>query len=172
MARRGRPRYKSGWREENGVYYFSVTSNGMTSEEWGSNFEKKGLSVGECVKETVLSPEFLPTMGNVSEVAILDSSCLGPDDKYMKDIYRVGKARGLGPVASTEVICLAVGYIVQYRRYEWFGINIAHGPIYDEDGNLGFWGLDLECTDFGFVPEKERDYDFNCGMGFLFSVLK
>ena len=175
MARRGRPRDKSGWRKENGVYYFSVTSNGMTAEEWGSNFEKKGLSIEECFKETVLSQQFLPTTGNVSEVAILDSTCLGPEDKYMKDVRRVAKSRGLVPLVSPEIICLVVDYIIRYRRDDWYRIKIATTtPIYNEDGDLGFLGLvGVEGDILGFDPEKEIPDGCSlkgCGIGYPFSV--
>ncbi len=175
MARRGRPRYKSGWRKENGVYYFSVTSNGMTAEEWVSHFDKKGLSIEEYFKETVLAQEFLPTTGNVSEVAILDDSCLGPEDKYMKDVRRVAKSRGLVPLVSPEVICLVADYIIRYRRDDWWRIKIdTTSPIYNKDGDLGFLGLVGEEGDIlGFDPETEISDGCSlqgCGIGYPFSV--
>lgn len=175
MAQKGRPRYKSGFHEENKVYYFSVTSNGMTAEEWVSHFEKKGLDVEGYLEALIFSPEFVPTVGIVNEVAVLDSMCLGPKDKYMKDVYRVGKDRGLGSIVSIEVICLAMDFIFQYHKDEWWGINIAYGPLFNEDGDLGFLGLDLKDGDVLFCKEIGDDYDhglFGCGLGYVFSLLK
>src|SRR3989338_6914714 len=51
------------WREEDGVIYFSVTSDGTTGEDWITRLESKGFRVGDYAKQVRRSPDFKPTSG-------------------------------------------------------------------------------------------------------------
>src|SRR3989344_4056544 len=59
------------WREEDGVIYFSVTSDGMSGGEWIKRLESKGFRVGDYAKNVLRSKDFKPTEGVVTEVAVL-----------------------------------------------------------------------------------------------------
>ena len=59
------------WLEEDGVVYFSVTSEGTTGLAWIKRFEKKGFSVNDDAKSVLCSDRFKPTNGVTTEVAVL-----------------------------------------------------------------------------------------------------
>ena len=59
------------WREENGVIRFEVTSDGTSGEDWIARLESKNLRVGDYTKQLLNSPDFIPTMGITTEVAVL-----------------------------------------------------------------------------------------------------
>lgn len=41
------------WREEDGVIYFSVTSDGTTGEDWITRLESKGFRVDDYAKQVL-----------------------------------------------------------------------------------------------------------------------
>jgi hypothetical protein len=45
------------WREEDGVIYFSVTSDGTTGEEWITRLEQGGFCVGDYAKQVLRSSD-------------------------------------------------------------------------------------------------------------------
>ncbi|MEK7478188.1 MAG: hypothetical protein AAB645_02365, partial [Patescibacteria group bacterium] len=51
------------WREQDGVIYFSVTSDGTTGEDWIKRLEGNGFRVGDYAKQVLRSPDFKPTNG-------------------------------------------------------------------------------------------------------------
>src|SRR5687767_5139046 len=59
------------WREEDGVIYFSVTSDGTTGEDWIKRLEGNGFRVRDYAKQVLRSPDFKPTNGVTTEVAVL-----------------------------------------------------------------------------------------------------
>ena len=63
----------SKWREENGVIYFSLTSDGTTGKEWIKRLEKKNFRLGDYSKKILLSNEFKPTSGVTTEIVVVKS---------------------------------------------------------------------------------------------------
>jgi len=60
------------WHEENGVIRCSVVSDGTTGEDWIKRLEGNGFRVEKKLAKSVLrSPDFKPTKGLTTEVAIL-----------------------------------------------------------------------------------------------------
>lgn len=79
------------------VVYFSVTSNGMTGEEWVEHFEKKGVRIEGSANKLLLSPSFKPTSGITTKVAILSSTLfrdmareLGKSEEVRGDAHDFG----------------------------------------------------------------------------------
>lgn len=62
---------KRKWRKQNGITYFSVTSDGTTGEEWIKRLEKNGFMISGHAKEMLCS-EIRPTSGVTTEIAVLD----------------------------------------------------------------------------------------------------
>jgi len=71
------------WRKENGVIYFSVTSNGTTGPEWVA--KQEGF-LSELAKSALLSPDFTPTKGITTDVAVLGVSLFEDDKCITKEI--------------------------------------------------------------------------------------
>src|SRR3989344_110555 len=59
------------WREQDGVIYFSVTSDGTTGPQWIERLEGKGFRLSDYAKSVLRSPDFKPTSGVTTEIAIL-----------------------------------------------------------------------------------------------------
>lgn len=75
------------WREQDGVIYFSVTSDGTSGSEWVERLEKKGFRVGEKYTKSVLrSSDFTPTKGVTTEIEVLKGMLFSDDDRITKKI--------------------------------------------------------------------------------------
>ncbi len=59
------------WYEQDGVIYFSVTSDGTTGEEWITRLESKGFRLHDYPKRLIRSFYHVPTKATVIEVAVL-----------------------------------------------------------------------------------------------------
>lgn len=59
------------WREEDGIIYFIVTSDGTSGEAWIKRLEEKGFRVSEYAKNILYSKYFKPTNGVIYEIAVL-----------------------------------------------------------------------------------------------------
>ena len=64
------------WRKENGVIYFSVTSNGKTGKEWIEHLKDERYHIDGDAKDLLLSKAFNPTSGVTTEIAILTRTSL------------------------------------------------------------------------------------------------
>lgn len=126
------------WREENGVIYFSVTSDGTTGPEWIKRLEKKGFKVSDYAKSLLLSPDFKPTSGVKYEVAILKGMLFEDNDRITKKIRaEAGKRKFSKP--NPEVACL-IREMFTNEEIKTMGlvwIVAMHEPINYFDGDPG-----------------------------------
>lgn len=124
------------WREQDGVIYLSVTSDGTTGEEWIKRLEGEGFRVGEYAKSVLRSDDFKPTSGVMTEIAVLKGMRFEDNDRITKKIRVEANKRKLEK-PNAEVACLirvnfsdeeiaAMGLI-------W--IVVMHDPINDSDGS-------------------------------------
>ena len=93
------------WREEDGVIYFSVTSDGTTGEDWITRLESKGFCVGDYAKQVLRSPDFKPTNGVTTEVAVLKGRLFEDNDRITKKIRAEAYKRKLSK-PNAELACL------------------------------------------------------------------
>lgn len=131
------------WYEENGVIYFSVTSDGTTGEDWIQRFKKKGFHVGDCAKSVLRSPDFKPTHGVTYRIAVLkgilftDGYCTTSDIREYADKRKLTKP-------NAEVACL-IREMFSDEELEAMGLRwivVFHEPIKDSNGYpdlLGTW---------------------------------
>ena len=124
------------WREENGVIYFSVTSDGTDGEGWINRLTSKGSRVGVYAKQVLRSPDFVPTKGVKTEIAVLKGTLFADDDRITKNI-RVEAAKRRLKTPNAEVACL-IRLKFTDEEIEAMGlwwIVAMHKPIKDSDGN-------------------------------------
>ena len=142
------------WREEDGVIYFSVTSDGTTGENWITRLESKGFRVGDYAKQVLRSPDFKPTSGVTTEVAVLKGMLFEDNDRITKKIrayaetFRTPDKRKL-IVPNAELACLIREKFTD-KEIEAMGliwIVAMHEPINDSDGAPGL--LDADRVDDG-----------------------
>ncbi|OGZ10555.1 MAG: hypothetical protein A3D67_01445 [Candidatus Lloydbacteria bacterium RIFCSPHIGHO2_02_FULL_51_22] len=124
------------WREEDGVIYFSVESDGTTGEDWITRLESKGFRVGDYAKQVLRSTDFKPTSGVTTETVVLPGSFFGDKDLDTAKIRDEAKKRKL-VTPNAELACLIRE---KFRDDEieamglWY-IVAMHEPMSDSDGD-------------------------------------
>ena len=160
------------WREEDGVIYFSVESDGTTGEDWIKRLEGNGFRVGGYAKQPLRTPSFKPTSGMTTEVAVLKGMLFEDQSRITKKIRAEADKRKLGK-PNAELACLIREKFTD-KEIESMGLwNIVamHEPINDSDGDPsllnanrydgGRW-LDAYCDG--------PDHRWSRGSGFAFAV--
>jgi len=125
------------FREQDGVIYFTVTSDGTTGEEWIKRLEKKGFRVGDYAKQLLRSDDFKPTKGVATEIAVLKGMLFNDSDRVTKNIRNEADKRQLAK-PNPEVACL-IREMFTDKEIEAMGlvyIVTMHEPIKDSDGDL------------------------------------
>ena len=126
------------WREEDGIIYFSVTSDGTTGEDWIKRLEGNGFRVGDYAKQVLRSPDLKPTSGVTTEVAVLKGMLFEDNDRITKKIRAEAEKRKL-VVPNAELACLIREKFTD-EEIEAMGlwyIVAMHEPINDSDGDPG-----------------------------------
>ena len=129
------------WREENGVIYFSVTSDGATGEEWISRLEGKGFRESDYAKSILRSSNFHPTSGKTTEVVVLKGMLFGDNELYSNNIRAKAKSgeftgRNLSD-PNAELACL-IREKFSDEEIEAMGLSAIvtmHEPIEDSGGS-------------------------------------
>lgn len=125
------------WSEEEGVIYFSVTSDGTTGEDWIKRLEGKGFEVTDSAKQVLCSPNFKPTSDMTTRIAVLKGPLLFKDrNPITKEIRAEADKRKLGK-PNAEVTCLICEKFTN-EEIEAIGlwwIIVMHEPLKDSDGN-------------------------------------
>jgi hypothetical protein len=160
------------WREEDGVIYFSVESDGTTGEGWITRLESKCFRVGDYAKQVLRMPSFKPTSGVTTEVAVLRGMLFNDNDRITKKIRHEADKRKLSK-PNAELACLIREKFTD-KEVEQMGlwyIVAMHEPINDSDG-----GPDLLCADRDSdgrwldACHGRPDRRWHRGYGFAFAV--
>lgn len=93
------------WREQDGVIYFSVTSDGTTGEEWIARLDSKKYEIETCGKSFLRSPDFKPTKGVTTEVAVLKGMLFDHNDRITCKIRAKAETRKFENL-NDETACL------------------------------------------------------------------
>jgi len=160
------------WREQDGVIYFKVTSNGMTGPQWIEHFEKKGIQLSKWAKNVLLSPDFKPTNGVTTEVAVLKDMLFEDNDRITSKIRAEANKRKLVK-PEAELGCLIRDTFTD-EEIEAMGIVCImafHEPIKDSDGYPNLLSVDRfgdgHCLNAYCV---RSDLRWSRGNGFAFVV--
>ena len=124
------------WREQDGVIYFSVTSNGRTGPQCIARSEKKGFRVNDYAKQVFRSDAFHPTKGKTTEIAVLKGLLFSDSDRITEKIREeAGKRQLIKP--NAEVACLIREKFSdqELEAMGLWGIVVMHEPIKDSDGD-------------------------------------
>ena len=139
-----------GWVEENGIIYFSVTSHGMTGEEWISFFEESHIYLIDYVKEILLSKKFKPTDDTTYRVAIMRGDRFFTDEKRTSlRVYLKGKKLKFS-FLPIEVVCLIMAKFnrQQLEAMNLFRVSVMHKLL--RTTNYGFQRLGISILDWPF----------------------
>lgn len=124
------------WREENGIIYFSVTSDGTTGEDWIKRLEGNGFRIRDYSKYVLRSPDFKPTSGVTTEVAVLKGMLFDENDRFTKKIRAEAEKRKLSK-PNAELACLIRDKFTD-KEIEQMGLGYIvamHEPINDHTGD-------------------------------------
>jgi len=131
------------WCEKDGVIYLPpLVSDGTMGPLWIPRLEKKGFRVGDYAKQVLRSPDFKPTNGVTTEVAILKGVLFKDDDRITKNI-RAKAYTGIFTQGrklfdpNAEMACLIREKFTD-EDIEAMGlwyIVAMHEPINDSDGD-------------------------------------
>lgn len=156
------------WREQDGVIYLSVTSDGTTGPEWITRLEKKGSRLSKWAKDVLISPDFKPTRGVTYEIAVLKGMLFEDSDRVTKKIRADAERRNLTK-PNAEVACL-IRENFSDEEIEAMGlwrIVAMHEPINDSDGDpdllsagRGGGGRWLSADYFGPDCGWDREFGF------------
>ena len=160
------------WREENDIIYFSVTSDGTTGEQWIERLENKGFRVGDYAKSILRSPDFKPTSGVTTEIAVLKGMFWNDNDRTTSNIRaEANKRKLLKP--NAEVACL-IREMFSDEEIEAMGllwIVVMHEPINDfvDDSRLLYTSCrgDGRWLDALYV---NPGHGWHSNIGFAFAV--
>ncbi len=131
------------WYEDMGIIYFSVTSDGTTGPEWIKRLEDNGSRVGDYARSVLCSPDFKPTSGITTTVAVLKGFLFGGQTRNTKEI-RAQADRWQLSKPNAEVACLIREKFTN-KEIEAMGlwyIVAMHKPIEDSDGAPGLLSAD------------------------------
>jgi len=124
------------WREEDGVIYFEVTSDGTTGPQWIERLEKKGFRFSKWAKDVLLSSDFKSTSGVTYRIAVLKGTLFTNSDRITRKIRAEAECRKLEELPA-EVACL-IRKAFSDEELEAMGlwwIVVFHDPINDSDGD-------------------------------------
>ena len=123
------------WRDQDGVIYFSVVSDGTTGEDWIKRLEVKGVRLSDYAKSVLRSPDFKPTSGMIYAIAVLKGMLFNDDDRATIKIRAEAQRRNLS-TPNAEIACLIREKFTD-EEIEAMGllwIVAIHDPIAGSDG--------------------------------------
>ena len=159
------------WREEDGVIYLSVTSNGKTGEEWIEYLEEQRYYLSSEAKRSLLS-NLCPTSGVTTEIAIITSRLLVYFDK--SEVLAEAMTRKFAK-PNPEVACL-IREVVSDKDMKIMGIDrihIMHESIMVDFSLIGKCLGNFEVSRanarHALIMSHRYDEDYKCGYAFVVS---
>ena len=161
------------WREEDGVIYFSVTSDGTTGDDWITRLESKGFRVGDYAKQVLHSPDFKPLVGlTTQKVAVLKGTLFDDDGRITKKIRAEADKRKLTK-PNAELACFIREKFTD-KEIEAMGllyIVAMYEPLNDSGGVPSFLDADRSGDGRWLSASYVRPgFRWSRGYGFAFAV--
>lgn len=165
------------WREENGIIYFSVTSDGTTGEEWIERLEQKGFLVSTRTKRLLRSENFKPTNGVTTEIAILKGKLLNDQERIISKINSLATKHKF-EVPNAEVACIIRDMFTreEIRAMDLGWILVMHAPLTDTNGSSNLLSVDMDregdwLRSYYYVAKGDGMEDvWNKSRGFAFAA--
>ncbi len=129
------------WREEDGVIYFTLTSDDTTGPEWIERTKKRGNRLTKYAEQVLNSSDFVPTNGVTYQVAVLKGMLFSDNERITKNIRAEANRRGL-ETPNAELACL-IREAFTDEELEAMGlwwIVCMHEPINDAGGDPSLLG--------------------------------
>ncbi len=159
------------WREEEGIIRFSVgPTDGTTGCEWLKRLKGKGYPTENYIKRVLLSPDFKPTNGVTTEVAVLKGTLFNEKDRTTEKIRAKALEHNLKEPDMEHALLLQMITMEEIKIMGLWRIVAMTQPINDN----GFPTLlRIGRPDAGRELEMHRnksDRRWSNGSGFAFVV--
>lgn len=136
-----RSRLEHHWREEDGVIYFTLTSDGTTGPEWIKRTKMSDNRLTDRAEQVLNSSEFVPTNGVMYRVAVLKGVLFSGSERTTRNIRTEAIRRGL-ETPNPELACLIRDALTdkELDAMGLWGVLCMHEPIKDADGDPSLLG--------------------------------
>jgi hypothetical protein len=133
--------------DDEGNIHFTVTSNGMTREQWEQHLKRRGWRIGDCARQMLRRATEAPTNGVTYNIVVRPGKKISDSDRIMKKISAAADKKGwLKP--HWEVACLIRDTLTD-EQLEQMGLRyIVTMHEQDSVGDPGFL-LSSDRYDFG-----------------------
>lgn len=160
------------WREQNGIIYFSVTSDGTTGEEW---IDRLAGNMADYVEPMLRSSSFVPTSGVTYEIAVLEGILFEDENRCSREIREEAGRRGL-TTPNPEIACLTQEFLMLHggKAIDLRWVVTMHEPIEDADGIPNLLSA-YRDDDFGwqlYACLDNPEYRFRRTDAFAFEVAR
>ncbi len=160
------------WREQDGIIYLTVTSDGTTGPQWIERLEKNSFRLGDYAKSMLRSSEFKPTSGVTTEIAVLKGILFEDKNRITKLIRSEAERRNLTK-PNAEVACLIREKFsdkeIEAMDLSW--IVAMHEPIKDSGGDPCLLDADRDASGSWLHANLDEPGDkWRRGGGFAFVV--
>jgi len=163
------------WHEEDGVIFFSVLSDGTSGRDWIKRLEHRGFRLGDAAKAILRSPDFRPTSGIRTNVAVIKGSLFEEMERNTENVRALARQRSFA-IPDPELICLMREKFLDKDLVSMglFWVIGMHTPI-DVDGELRLLGSDrIEDREgygsFMVAYRGQPNSTWDRDTGFLFKV--
>ena len=161
------------WREQDGIIYFTLPpTDGTTGRQWIERLAGKKIQIGEYSKYIFLSNDFKPTIGIITEIAVIKGMLFEDSERVTKNIRAMAESLKFTK-PNPEVACL-IREMFTDAEIEEMGLRwivAMHEPIKDSDGDPGLLGTGWD----GYGPWLNARcgrpaYQWHRDNGFAFAV--
>ncbi len=161
---------REGWFEENGLVYFTVTSDGTSGPKWVSRLEQRNCRIKDCAKRVLFSSSFDSTSGVTTKVVIFRGLFFGNNDRSFGKIkaFAVG-CRFFAP--QLEIACLIRQRFTDKEIEEMgFWRIVVMRPVKDFNGDWRLLSINRSAggnwLDTNFITPSLK-LDRNLGFAFV-----
>jgi len=171
-------------KKDDGIIYFSITTDGTTGPEWIKRLGRNGFEVSRGYAESVLcSPDFNPTSGVTYNVVIIPCRTLR-ESGYCTTAEAEAEAERRGFVKpGAEIACLVreIVSIEDLKNMGFSSLKVMHEPIRGDEGKPSrlYMNRDTLGSDLKIKSDAKRwlhsckskpDNKWDRGYGFVFIV--
>ncbi|MES2216410.1 MAG: hypothetical protein V4481_03895 [Patescibacteria group bacterium] len=129
--------------DSDGNIHFTVTSNGMTREQWEKHLESRGFRLSDWARNVLRRASDAPTNGVAYHIVVRPGSKISSGDRITKKIRAHATEKGW-KTPHWEVACLIRDTFTdeQLEKMGLWWIVTMHEPITDSDGGPRLLGSD------------------------------
>ena len=161
------------WREQDGIIYFTLPpTDGTTGRQWIERLAGKKIQIGEYSKYIFLSNDFKPTIGIITEIAVIKGMLFEDSERVTKNIRAMAESLKFTK-PNPEVACL-IREMFTDAEIEEMGLRwivAMHEPIKDSGGGPFLLGT-ARADDGAWLDARydRPDYQWHRDNGFAFAV--